>query len=89
MEIRPTKEVKGQGLTKMLAKGNERVLGLEEEGGNNMVYVILDDLEHHHWYSDIVYHLKNLTCPNGLADHQRRDLRLKTSRYYINQGELD
>jgi hypothetical protein len=70
MDIRPTKLVKGQGLAKMLIEENERVSGLDEEGDNNTVYAILDDLEHHHWYSDIVYYLKNLTSLNGLAYHQ-------------------
>jgi hypothetical protein len=49
MEIKPTKLVKGQGLAKMLTKGNERILGVE--GDSDMVYTVLDDLEHHHWYS--------------------------------------
>jgi hypothetical protein len=53
-----------------------------------MVFVVLDDLEHHHWYLDIVYYLKNLTCLNGLVDHQRRALRLKASWYCMTRGGL-
>jgi len=58
LEIRPTKLVKGQGLVKLLAKGNERALDIN---------VVLDDLENNEWSGDIIYYLKNVTCPNPLA----------------------
>jgi hypothetical protein len=82
LKIRPTKLVKGQGLAKMLAKGNEKALNV------NMVSVFLDNLEKHERYMDIIYYLRNLECPDHLVDHKRRVLRLKASKYCIVQGGL-
>jgi len=40
-------------------------------------------LEQHEWYADIVYYLKNLTCPRHLFESKRRALRLRASKYCI------
>jgi hypothetical protein len=49
--------------------------------------MVIEELEQHDWYVDIIYYLKNLTSPNHLADHKRRALRLKASKFcFINQG---
>jgi hypothetical protein len=45
-------------------------------------------LEHDDWYSDIVYYLKNLSCPDHLVDHKRRDLRLKSMKYCLIEDGL-
>jgi hypothetical protein len=37
----------------------------------------------HRWYKDLVYYLQNQRCPNNLDTHQRRRLRLESSRYII------
>jgi hypothetical protein len=79
LERRPTKLVKGQGLAKLLAEGNKRVL---------YINAILENLEKNEWYSDIFYYLNNLTCPNHLVNHQRRALRLKSMKYFLVQGGL-
>jgi hypothetical protein len=52
------------------------------------VSTVLHRLEQHDWYSDIVYFLKNLTCPSHLINHKRRALRLKASKYCIIQDGL-
>jgi hypothetical protein len=80
--------VNSQGLVKIFTKGNKIILDVEGEGDSDTVYMILDDLEHHHWYSNIEYYLNNLTCLNGLTYHQRSDLRLKASWYCTTQGGL-
>jgi hypothetical protein len=49
LEIRPTKLIKGQGLAKLLAEGNEKFLDIN---------VVLEDLEKNEWYNDIIYYLK-------------------------------
>ena len=77
LEIRPTKLIKGQGLAKMLAESNEKALGLVD---HNMVCEIdvpdsspdLLNLEQVEWYADIIFYLKNLTCPSHLVGHKRR-----------------
>ena len=40
-------------------------------------------LEQVDWYMDIIFYLKNLTCPDYLIGHKRRALRLKTSKYVL------
>jgi hypothetical protein len=42
---------------------------------------VVNDLEHDEWYSDIIYYLHNLSCPDHLVDYKRRDLRLKAMKY--------
>jgi hypothetical protein len=85
MEIKPTRIIKGQGLAKMLAKGNEKALNI---GYADIIASVLDKLEHYSWFVDIIYYLKNLTCPNNLSDCKRRALQLKTSRYCLIQKGL-
>lgn len=87
IEIRPTKLIKGQRLAQMLTGVNEKVLGLGE-ASPQMISAVLDTLEQHEWYSDIIYYLKNLSCPNHLVYYRRRALRLKASKYCITQGGL-
>lgn len=80
LEIRPTKFIKGQGLAKMLTEGNEILLGMDVKGNLEMIYTMLDKLEWHELYADIIYYLKNLTCPDHLVNYKRRALRLKASK---------
>jgi hypothetical protein len=42
---------------------------------------VLDKLEQHEWYADIIYYLKNLTCHDHLVDYKRRVLSLKASNF--------
>jgi hypothetical protein len=88
LEIKPTKLIKGQGLSQMMAEGNEVSLGMKE-GSSPMISVMLEELEHHDWYSDIIYYLKNLTSINHLTDHKRRVLRLKASKFVSSTKALD
>jgi hypothetical protein len=62
---------KGQGLAKTLTEGNEKALSISCV---DMIAFVLDKLEHHIWYSDIVYYLKNLSCPFSLSDHKEEHL---------------
>ena len=41
-----------------------------------------------HWYSNIIYFLLHLTCPDHLKGHKRRALRLKAARYCLTQEGL-
>jgi hypothetical protein len=48
---------------------------------------VLDKLEQHEWYADIIYYLKKITCHEHLIDYERRVLRLKASNFcFIHQA---
>jgi hypothetical protein len=49
---------------------------------------VVSELKHDEWYSDIVYYLKNLSCPDHLVDYKRRALRLKSMRYCLTEEGL-
>ena len=90
--VAPTKLVKGQGLAKLLTKGNYKVLGVNvglpnltwEESQNEG-----KDLQVHEryllspWYKDIVYFLLTLQCPLGMEKSKMRYFKLKAMKYYI------
>jgi hypothetical protein len=62
LEIKPTKIVKGQGLSQMLTESNEEAIQM---GESEQVNVVVSELEHDEWYSNIIYYLKNLSCPRS------------------------
>ena len=86
MEIRPTKLIKGQGLAKMLTESNEKALGMVNQINNEEWHPNLLKLEQVDWYTDIIFYLKNLTCPRYLVGHKKRALRLK---YSMSSLEMD
>jgi hypothetical protein len=63
LEIKPTKLIKGQGLAKMLIESNEKALGMVCQINNQDWHPNLLKLERVEWYQDIIFYLKNLTCP--------------------------
>jgi hypothetical protein len=83
LEIKPTKLVKGQGLAKMLTEGNERALGMICQNNNQEFSPNLLKLEQVEWYANIIFYLKNLTCPSHLVGHKKRALRLKSSKHVL------
>jgi hypothetical protein len=85
LEINPTKIIKGQGLVQMLTEINQEAL---QKGESEQVNVVFSELEHDEWYSDIVYYLKNLSCPDHLVDYKRRDLRLREMKYCLTKEGL-
>src|SRR5713226_4837342 len=90
LEIKPTKLIKGQGLAKMLTQGNEKALGMICQNNNpeQSVSDELQRLEQQLWYSDIIFFLHNLTCPDHLLGHKRRALRLKITKYCLTKDGL-
>jgi hypothetical protein len=83
LEIRPTKLIKGQGLAKMLTESNERALDLVCQINDEDYHPNLLKLEQVEWYTDIIFYLKNLTCPSHLVGHKKRALRLKAAKYVL------
>jgi hypothetical protein len=55
---------------------------------NEKVNVVVSELEHDEWYSDIIYYLGNLSCPNHLVHYKRQDLRLKAMKYCLPEDGL-
>jgi hypothetical protein len=85
LEIKPTKIMKGQGLAQMLTESNQEAIQM---GESEQINVMISELEHDEWYSDIVYYLKNLSCPDHLVDYKRRALRLKAMKYCLTEDGL-
>jgi hypothetical protein len=57
-------------------------------GGNEQFNVIVSDLEHDEWYTDIIYHLKNLSFHEHSVVHKKRELKIKSMIYYSTQDKL-
>jgi hypothetical protein len=85
LEIKPTKIIKGQGLDQMLTESNQEAIQM---GENEQVNMMINELEHDEWYSNIIYYLKNLSYPDHLVDYKRRAFRLKSMKYYLTEDDL-
>jgi hypothetical protein len=85
LEIKPTKIIKGQGMEKMMTESNQEAI---EVGQKEQVNIVVSEIENNEWYSDIIYYLKNLTCPDHLVEHKRRSLRLKAMKYCLTEDGL-
>jgi len=74
----------------MLERGNEEALGMvcQNSQSEQVESSEFQRLKQHQWYSDIIFYLQNLTCPNHLINHQRKSLRLKTCKYCLTQNGL-
>jgi hypothetical protein len=85
LEIKPTKIIKGHSLAQMLTERNQEAIQM---GESEQINVVVSELEHNEWYSNISHYLKNLSCPNHLVEYKRRDLRLKDMKYYLTENGL-
>jgi hypothetical protein len=99
VEVKPTKLVKGQGLAKLLAEENCRLLEINlmsinaenvqssenKEGEEMQVSAHLADCK---WYSHIIHFLQTLSVPSDLTKTQRRALKLKAINFCINDNLL-
>jgi hypothetical protein len=88
LKIKPTKLIKGQGLAKMLTESNEKALDMICQINNEKFPPNLLKLEQVEWYTNIIFYLKNLTCPSHLVGHKKRALRLKYSKYVLTRDGL-
>jgi hypothetical protein len=92
LEIKPTKLVKGHGLTKLLAESNCSTMGVnfihsylenkqaELTDKDSQVTPALADCS---WYKDIIFFLQNLQPPNGMEKNKVRALKLKSIKYFL------
>jgi len=69
----------------MLTESNQETIQM---GENEQINVVVSELEHDEWYSDIIYYLKNLSCPYHLVDYKIRALRLKAMKYCLTENGL-
>ena len=87
IEIKPTKLIKGQGLGRLMADSNCKVLNLSLTDINVPQFdgklIPYPDLFESPWYQDIVYFLKNLSCPLEMEKSKKRALKLKAIKYCI------
>jgi hypothetical protein len=100
LEIKPTKIIKGQGLAKLLAESNLKVLGINQLQESER-FIEIDELDviaptteiqekfsSSVWYHDIVSYLLNLQCPSELTPYKNRTLKLHAIKYCIIDGKL-
>lgn len=84
IEIKPTKLVRGNALCKAIAE-NKIAGESKEPSGKQLVLVVgLYDP----WFENISYFLTYGECPEGLNAKQKRDLKLKATKYVIWDGIL-
>jgi hypothetical protein len=72
----------------MLTESNEKALDMVNQINNEEWHANLLKLEQVEWYKDIIFYLKNLTCPSHLVGHKKRALRLKSSKYVLTRDGL-
>jgi ribonuclease HI len=99
VEIKPAKLVRGQGLAKLLAEENCRLLDINlmnidaenvpsvegNEGEKMQVSAHIVDCE---WYNSIVQFLQTLSVPSTLTKTQRRAFKLRAVNFCINDNLL-
>jgi hypothetical protein len=102
LEIKPTKLIKGQGLARLLAESNLKVLGInhiseisedssfiaEETDIQQSVNTINEKFSSSKWYQNIIFYLQNLQCPPNLTPPKTRSLKLKAVKYCIINEQL-
>jgi hypothetical protein len=59
-----------------------------EVGEKEQINIIVSEIKKNEWYSDVIYYFKNLTCPDHLVEHKRRDLRLKAMKYILTEDNI-
>jgi hypothetical protein len=93
IEIKPTKLIKGQGLTKLMVESNFHALDINflaavdeqgEQATPNMKEVFLKSP----WYANLIFVLHNLQAPTGLTKTKARFLTLKALKFCILEGNL-
>jgi hypothetical protein len=101
IEIKPIKLIRGQGLAKLLAQDNCRMLEINFVGVNaesdqhqisaeklNYDLQVSSHLADCEWYSHIIYFLQNLTAPPDMSKTQVRALKLKAIKFCISDKML-
>eukprot|EP00253_Pinus_taeda_P019803 PITA_19803 len=90
IEIKPTKLVKGQGLTKLMSETNFQALDINQLDDEPELATpqISETFMQSPWYADICFLLLNLCAPPGLSRTKKRFLRMKSSKFCVVDGVL-
>jgi hypothetical protein len=87
LTIMTSKTIKGRDLALHLAQHDEASEGIDEQYNPLSALFYIDSkilpIVEHPWYKNIVYYLKNQSCPYSLDTHQKRILCLESSIYVI------
>jgi hypothetical protein len=92
LETKPTKLVKGQGLSKLLVESNCKSLGVNfiNTCSENQRVELPDKGSHDNpslaecaWYKDILYFLQELKPPDSMGNSRVRALKIKAIRYCL------
>lgn len=75
LDIKPTKLVRGQGLCKWIVESKDEV----QEELPLVLFVGLQDS----WFADVAFYLTYGECPEHLSPKEKRNLRLKATKYVI------
>jgi hypothetical protein len=96
----PTKIIKGRGLAKLLAESNLRALDinclqgededthLQEPDDQTYPNKVEEKFTLSGWYTNIVFYLLNLKCPDGLTPAKYKTLKLHAVKYCISENQL-
>jgi hypothetical protein len=75
IEITPLKEIKGQGLCKLIAD-NDSLNGV-------IYYSVGKPMLTSEWYKDIIFYLRSGQFPNNMTPKERRALKMKSNQYVL------
>ena len=87
IEIKPTKLIKGQGLARLMAKSNHKVLELSMDGSDAKV-IECPNVFQSEWYCDLVHFLQTMNCPPDMDRSKKRAFKLKVVKYCIIENNL-
>eukprot|EP00253_Pinus_taeda_P004996 PITA_04996 len=99
IELKPTKLVRGQGLAKMMAEENCRMLDMNwisknagdrqtEEAIVGHDHSLIENLASCEWYDKIAQNLLKLEVPLGLSSSQARTIKLRVAKLCIHENLL-
>ena len=87
IEIKPTKLIKGQGLARMMAESNHKVLELNLNGLDAKV-IECPNIFQSKWYDDIVQFLQTMDCPPDMDKSKKRAFKMKDAKYCIIENNI-
>jgi len=94
LEIKPTKLIKGQGLTRIMTETNldtfdvNSIMELLDFPEDESMVKVDDCFRNCAWYTNVIYILQNLQVPLGTNKARAQFLRLKYVKYCLLDGYL-